>query len=91
MFAAGERRGAGKAEQVVREGVEPQRRLKRIRQLLFGDRLDDQREADLLPQERPAARRSASLRTPRPCPRMPACSRSARAAGRSCGGRTASL
>ena len=56
MFAAGERRGAGKAEQVVRKGVEPQRRLKRIRQLLFGDRLDDQREADLLPQERPAAR-----------------------------------
>lgn len=31
MFAAGERRGAGKAEQIVREGVEPQRRLKRIR------------------------------------------------------------
>ena len=57
MFAAGERRGAGKAEQVVREGVEPQRRLKRIRQLLFGDRLDDQREAVLPPQERPAARR----------------------------------
>ena len=38
-----------------------------------------------------SARRSASLRTPRPCPRMPACLRSARAAGRSCGGRTASL
>ena len=56
MFAAGERRGAGKAEQVVREGVEPQGRLKRIRQLLFGDRLDDQREAVLPPQERPAAR-----------------------------------
>ena len=36
VFAAGERRGAGKAEQVVREGVEPQRRLKRIWQLLFG-------------------------------------------------------
>ena len=56
MFAAGERRGAGKAEQVVREGVEPQRRLKLIRQLLFGDRLDDQREAVLPPQERSAAR-----------------------------------
>ena len=41
MFAAGERRGAGKAEQVVRKGVEPQGWLKRIRQLLFGDRLDD--------------------------------------------------
>ena len=57
MFAAGERRGAGKAEQVVREGVEPQRRLKRIRQLLFGDRLDDQREA-VLPRELNASTRA---------------------------------
>ena len=35
MFAAGERRGAGKAEQVVRKGVEPQGWLKRIRHKLI--------------------------------------------------------
>ena len=56
MSAAGERHGSRKVVQVVRKGVEPQRRLHLVRQALFRRWFDDERKAVRPPQKRSAAR-----------------------------------